>query len=105
MMGPEMPEPEMTGFGAPDQQICSRAGCAEPATWNVNWRNPKIHTADRVKIWLACDEHRQYLFDYLATRSFPVKVTPLAEHIAFVPDPSSKSGPGAATGSTAADAP
>jgi len=93
------------GLDSSDHQICSRAGCTEPATWNVNWRNPKIHTVDRVKIWLACDEHRQYLFDYLATRSFPVKVTPLAEHIAFVPDPSPRDGTGAAAGVTAADAP
>lgn len=95
----------MMGLETSDHQICSRAGCTEPATWNVNWRNPKIHTVDRVKIWLACDEHRQYLFDYLATRSFPVKVTPLAEHIAFVPDPSPRDGTGAAAGVTAADAP
>lgn len=68
------------------QLVCSRAGCLGPAVWNVNWRNPRIHTVDRVKIWLACDEHRQYLFDYFATRSFPVVVTPLAEHVDRVPD-------------------
>ena len=82
----------MMGLDLPAEQICSRAECTNPAAWNVNWRNPRIHTIDRVKIWLACDEHRQYLFDYLATRSFPVKVTPLAEHIAFVPDPSPETG-------------
>jgi hypothetical protein len=57
--------------------VCSRAGCAADAAWNVNWRNPRIHGIDRVKVWLACDEHVDYLRDYLATRDFPVVVTPL----------------------------
>jgi hypothetical protein len=56
---------------------CSRAGCSADATMTVNWRNPKIHTIDRVKVWLACDEHVEYLRDYLATRDFPVVVAPL----------------------------
>lgn len=47
------------------------------AAWNVNWRNPRIHPEDRVKVWLACDEHVDYLRDYLETRDFPVVVTPI----------------------------
>ncbi|WP_349898095.1 hypothetical protein [Parafrigoribacterium soli] len=76
----------MTNAESPGEQVCSRAGCTNPALWNVNWRNPKIHTPDRVKVWLACDEHRNFLFHYLATRSFPVVVTPLDEHVDRVPD-------------------
>ena len=64
---------------------CSRAGCRDEAAFNVNWRNPRIHTVDRVKVWLACSEHREYLEDYLATRSFPVVVTPLGETVEVVP--------------------
>lgn len=56
---------------------CSRAGCREAALWRVEWRNPKIHSPDRRKIWVACDEHRDYLRDYLAARDFPVAVWPL----------------------------
>ena len=56
---------------------CSRAGCTADATRTVNWRNPKIHTLDRVKVWLACDEHSDYLRDYLEARDFPVVVAPL----------------------------
>ncbi len=70
----------MIGFPAPETEhtaICSRAGCREPAHWNVNWRNPRIHSVDRVKVWLACEEHRDFLRDYLQTRDFPVRVTPL----------------------------
>ncbi|WP_308420922.1 hypothetical protein [Microbacterium faecale] len=38
------------------------------------WRNPKIHTPDRRKVWLACAEHADYLHDFLASRAFPVRV-------------------------------
>ena len=57
--------------------ICSRAGCREDARWQVIWRNPRIHAADRRKIWAACDAHVDYLRDYLAARDFPVEVAPL----------------------------
>ncbi len=56
---------------------CSRAGCRSSALWRVEWRNPKIHSPDRIKVWVACDEHRDYLRDYLAAREFPVAVVPL----------------------------
>lgn len=55
--------------GAPE---CSRAGCRSLASWNIKWRNPRIHSEDRVKIWLACDEHREFLYEYLSSRGFPV---------------------------------
>ncbi|MFD1713529.1 hypothetical protein ACFSBZ_03495 [Amnibacterium flavum] len=54
--------------------VCSRAGCDEIATSSVEWRNPRIHDESRVKVWLACDAHREYLRDYLASRDFPVTV-------------------------------
>ena len=71
----------MIGSVGPDSERCSRAGCATDATWNVNWRNPRIHSEDRVKVWLACDEHVDYLRDYLSTRDFPVIVTPLGTSV------------------------
>jgi hypothetical protein len=64
---------------------CSRAGCSQLATNTVNWRNPRIHSLDRVKVWLACDEHTAYLRDYLAARNFPVVVAPLGTAIGSVP--------------------
>ena len=70
---------------APLNPICSRAGCTDDAAWNVNWRNPKIHGEERVKVWLACDEHRVYLSEYLAARDFPVVVTPLSERLDRLP--------------------
>lgn len=54
--------------------ICSRAGCTADATARVEWRNPRIHDESRRKVWLACDEHRDYLRDYLAARDFPVEI-------------------------------
>lgn len=66
---------------------CSSAGCTADAGWRVNWRNPRIHGPERVKVWLACDAHREQLGGYLATRGFPVVVTPLAEPVESVPDP------------------
>lgn len=56
------------------EHICARAGCRADARWQVVWRNPRIHAADRRKIWLACDDHVSYLRDYLAARDFPVQV-------------------------------
>lgn len=63
----------------PASVVCSRAGCDADARWVVEWRNPRIHSADRVKSWAACDEHVEYLRGFLAARDFPVAVRPLAE--------------------------
>lgn len=60
-----------------EARICSRAGCRTAATRAVVWRNPRIHSPERRKVWLACDEHAPYLRDYLAARDFPVAVEPL----------------------------
>ncbi|WP_277959914.1 hypothetical protein [Frigoribacterium faeni] len=58
---------------------CSRASCRAEARHNVHWRNPKIHGIDRVKVWSACDEHVDFLREFLATRDFPVVVTGVSE--------------------------
>jgi len=67
------------GFGEPAALTCSRAGCSDTATWRIEWRNPKIHTADRVKVWLACDEHVDFLREFLAARDFPVNVLAVSD--------------------------
>lgn len=56
---------------------CSAKGCGQPATWVLLWRNPRIHGPERTKEWLACDEHRESLSDFLARRGFPLRVAPL----------------------------
>lgn len=50
--------------------ICSSKGCVAGARHQVIWNNPKIHTPDRRKIWLACDEHEPTLREFLAKRDF-----------------------------------
>lgn len=55
--------------------ICSRAGCSDAATNRIDWRNPRIHTEERTKTWLACEVHVAYLQGFLEARSFPVTVT------------------------------
>jgi alpha-D-ribose 1-methylphosphonate 5-phosphate C-P lyase len=63
------------------EQKCSRAGCILDAKHLIHWRNPKIHTLDRIKIWSACDEHREYLVEYLAARDFYIEDIPFeTEH-------------------------
>jgi hypothetical protein len=60
-----------------DIPICSARGCRNPATWQLLWNNPKLHTPDRRKIWTACDEHKESLSDFLGRRSFLREVEPL----------------------------
>ncbi|UCR89688.1 hypothetical protein [Mycetocola spongiae] len=63
-------------FGEPEAAECSRAQCREAAAWRIEWRNPKIHDETRRKIWLACEEHREYLVGFLEARNFPVEALP-----------------------------
>jgi hypothetical protein len=61
----------------PQRHTCSRAGCRVEATTAIEWRNPRIHTGDRVKVWLACGEHLDVLREFLTARAFPLEVKPL----------------------------
>ncbi|MEV0900740.1 hypothetical protein [Actinoplanes sp. NPDC049802] len=57
---------------------CSAKGCRAPAAWRLRWNNPKIHTPERRKTWLACDEHRPTLGSFLEARGFLREVEPFA---------------------------
>ncbi|MEU0811308.1 hypothetical protein [Streptomyces sp. NPDC005970] len=63
----------------PDAVICSAKGCRAPAVWVLAWNNPKIHTPERRKTWLACEEHRGHLSDFLGVRGFLKDVVSLEE--------------------------
>jgi hypothetical protein len=52
----------------PRELICSSRGCRAEATWGLRWNNPRLHGADRRKVWLACDDHREHLEGYLGSR-------------------------------------
>jgi hypothetical protein len=68
----------MIGLGAPlASTTCSRADCRNAGSWRLDWRNPRIHSTDRVKTWLACDDHVDYLREFLSARDFPLTVRPL----------------------------
>ncbi|MCZ2402645.1 hypothetical protein IV498_05465 [Paenarthrobacter sp. Z7-10] len=69
---------DMLGAGTPEAAtICSRKACRGAATTQLLWNNPKIHSPDRRKIWLACDEHASWLEDYLRTRGLWRQTVPL----------------------------
>jgi len=57
---------------SPDDQptLCSAKGCSRPASWELRWNNPKLHTPERRKTWLACREHREHLAQFLDARGF-----------------------------------
>lgn len=54
--------------GEPAAAMCSRKACRADAAWQLMWNNPRVHTPERRKVWLACPEHRDWLEDYLRTR-------------------------------------
>lgn len=56
--------------------VCSAKGCRATATWAHLWNNPKLHTAERRKVWLACDEHRTSLGEFLSVRGFLIETVP-----------------------------
>jgi len=58
--------------------ICSARGCQQPAVWALRWNNPKLHTPERRKVWLACEDHKGSLSDFLGARGFLKEVV---EHV------------------------
>jgi hypothetical protein len=58
-----------------ESPICSAKGCTDSARWVLAWNNPKLHTPDRRKTWMACDEHRVTLGEFLGARGFLKEVT------------------------------
>lgn len=60
----------------PEVEICSAKGCTLPAVHALLWNNPKVHTPERRKTWLACAEHRSSLDAFLTARGFLKDVVP-----------------------------
>jgi hypothetical protein len=61
----------------PDDVICSAKACRRTASYVLVWNNPKLHTPDREKTWVACEEHRTSLSQFLEMRGFLKRVDPL----------------------------
>jgi hypothetical protein len=62
-------------------RVCSARGCREAAAWALRWNNPRLHTPDRRKTWLACPDHREHLASFLELRGFLRETVP-AEAVA-----------------------
>ena len=70
----------MDGTGAqPGRLVCSARGCRADGVWIVRWNNPKIHTPERRKEWLACQSHRADLERVLSLRGFWRETVPLTD--------------------------
>lgn len=59
--------------------LCSAKGCRREATRALLWNNPTLHTPDRRKVWLACDEHTVTLGQFLDVRGFLRDTIPVGE--------------------------
>ena len=68
----------MDGPADPDL-VCSARGCRAAAAWALRWNNPRLHPPERRKTWLACEEHRDSLSDFLRARSFLREVVPAGD--------------------------
>lgn len=68
---------DVLGGGAAGEAAvqCSAKGCREAAVWALRWNNPKLHTPDYRKTWLACPPHRETLGTFLDARGFLREVT------------------------------
>ncbi len=62
-----------------DELVCSAKGCTAVPTVGLRWNNPKLHTPDRRKTWLACQEHQEYLSSFLRARGFLRETVPVAD--------------------------
>lgn len=71
---------QLSGVDGPAEPLCSRKGCRQPAAWQLLWNNPRIHTPERRKIWLACDDHRGWLTTYLTERGLFKESLPLSDN-------------------------
>jgi hypothetical protein len=65
------------GRASAEDLVCSAKGCAAGATTALRWNNPKIHTPERRKTWLACDDHRESLAEFLSIRNFLRETEPV----------------------------
>jgi hypothetical protein len=77
---PDQPADHVTGQPTV-RPVCSAKGCQKDAAWQLLWNNPKLHTPDRRKVWLACEEHRQSLAEFLGARQFLRDVVPVDEKV------------------------
>ncbi len=64
---------------SPSRLTCSAKGCRADAAYGLLWNNPRLHTPDRRKTWLACEAHRESLSAFLSVRGFLRDTVPVRE--------------------------
>lgn len=79
MNNPNIPNPPQNPNSPEDTVICSGKGCRAAAVWVLAWNNPKLHTPERRKTWLSCDDHLDHLTNFLDLRGFLKQVVTLQE--------------------------
>jgi hypothetical protein len=62
-----------------DALVCSARGCRSTPSWGLLWNNPRVHGPQRRKTWLACDQHRADLAEFLSLRGFLRETVPVTE--------------------------
>lgn len=82
--GAPAPPTSPTSTGAylhepPSDLVCSARGCRHHADFGLLWNNPSLHTPERRKTWLACEEHREHLSQFLGARGFLREVVEVAQ--------------------------
>jgi hypothetical protein len=78
-----MPAEPLESHEPPSDLVCSARGCRTRARWALRWNNPRLHTTERRKTWLACEEHLAGLTEHLGVRGFlreTEAIAPLAAH-------------------------
>ncbi|MFE2145662.1 hypothetical protein ACFXA3_28690 [Streptomyces sp. NPDC059456] len=80
---PDVPDAPHAARSAGSAEVpgCSAKGCRDAAVWVLAWNNPKLHTPERRKTWLACEEHREHLSRFLGVRGFLKDVVKLDEWV------------------------
>jgi len=68
------------------RRLCSGKGCRADAAYGLLWNNPKLHTPDRRKTWLTCEEHRVSLSYFLSIRGFLKDTVPVSQ-LSASPEP------------------
>ena len=69
-------------LSAPDpkgRMLCGAKGCRTDAAYGLLWNNPKLHTPERRKTWLACEDHRVSLSYFLSVRGFLKDTVPVSQ--------------------------
>ena len=62
--------------------VCSARRCTSEAAWGLLWNNPQLHTPERRKVWMSCDDHADYLTEFLQLREFLKSVVDVDELVA-----------------------